>query len=373
MQLLMKQKLTLFFSLAILAISCKTETEVQPGTTALKVELPDTFSDLPVPADNPMTVEGVALGRMLFYEKRLSSNNTISCGSCHQQKFAFADNNPVSLGADGMPGTRSTMSLANVAWFKNLMWDGRDATLENQAKGPIQNPVEMHQSLVTAVNKLQNTQTYPPLFQQVFGSKTITEENLLKAIAQFERTLISADSKYDQYMLGQAQFNQDEEDGRRLFLTHPNADPAQGRVVRGGNCGDCHGGSLLARQLIVNNGLDADPADKGLGGVNENSFDNGKFKVVTLRNIALTAPYMHDGRFKSLEEVLDHYNEHVKKNSPNLAPDMTSSNIPGTNQQLGLTADEKRKIVAFLKTLTDEKFVTDARFSDPFAETGMVK
>ena len=332
---------------------------------------------MPVPADNPMTVEGVELGRMLFYEKRLSADNSISCGSCHQQKFAFTDGRAVSIGVNGTAGKRSTMSLANIGYFDNLMWDGRDTTLEKQARGPMENPVEMHQSLIRSVNKLQNTQTYPPLFLKVFGSKTITEENIFKALAQFQRTLISGNSRYDQFEFQNKTrvFTQEEFDGKNLYFKHAVADPYNpSRSQTGANCFECHGGKPLAnKRMFANNGLDTEFADKGLGGITGKSTDKGRFKVPTLRNIALTAPYMHDGRFKTLEEVLDHYNEHVKKNSENLSEEMKHGNIYGPDQQLGLTEKEKKEIIAFLHTLTDEEFINDPRFSDPFEKTGMVK
>ncbi|KAA9333593.1 cytochrome-c peroxidase [Adhaeribacter soli] len=372
----MKQKITLLFSLAFFVFACEKETETAPGTTPYQIELPPRFKTMPVPADNPMTVEGVELGRMLFYEKRLSADNTISCGTCHQQKLAFTDGRDISFGVNGKAGTRSSMSLANVGYFETLMWDGRDTTLEKQAKGPIENPVEMHQSLLRAVNKLQNTQTYPPLFLKAFGSKIITEENVLKALAQFQRTLISGNSRFDQFEKQNKTnaLTQSELNGKRLFFQHPNADPFDGPVIRGGNCGDCHAGDLLApKRMLANNGLDVEFKDNGFGDITGSPFDQGKFKVPSLRNIALTAPYMHDGRFKTLEEVLNHYNDHVKKNSPNLASDMTASNEYGTNQQLGLTEQEKKDIIAFLHTLTDDTFINDPRFSDPFEKTGMVK
>ena len=388
----MKQKITLLFSLAFFVFACEKETETAPGPTPkpetetepetapdptpYQIQLPPRFKTMPVPADNPMTVEGVELGRMLFYEKRLSADNTISCGSCHQQKHAFTDGRAFSIGVNGAAGTRSSMSLANVGYFEALMWDGRDTTLEKQAKGPIENPVEMHQSLARTVTKLQNTETYPPLFLKAFGSKTITEEKVLKALAQFQRTLISGNSRFDQFEKQNKTnaLTQSELNGKRLFFQHPNADPFNGPVIRGGNCGDCHAGDLLApKRMLANNGLDVQFNDNGFGDVTGSPFDRGKFKVPTLRNIALTAPYMHDGRFNTLEEVLNHYNDHVKKNSPNLASDMTASNNYGPNQQLGLTEQEKKDIIAFLHSLTDEEFIRDPRFSDPFEKTGMVK
>ncbi|HSI89917.1 MAG TPA: cytochrome c peroxidase, partial [Adhaeribacter sp.] len=295
--------------------------------------------------------------------------NTMSCGTCHQQKHAFTDGQAVIAGVDGINGTRSTMALINLAWDKNLMWDGKFKSLEDQVKGPIENPVEMHQTMARGVNKLQNTETYPKLFQRVFGSKIITEENIMKAIAQFERTLISGNSKYDQYLMGKYVFTPEEEAGRQLFFD-PHLRPGTSRSA---NCFDCHGGFNLSRNTLANNGLDSEFKDPGLGGVTGKSTDMGKFKAPTLRNIELTAPYMHDGRFATLEDVLNHYNTGVKKDSPNLHIEMLFSNTGNPQHQLDLTQTEITQVIAFLKTLTDHEFVTNPAFSDPFQQTGPVK
>lgn len=373
----MKQRFALFIALSVLLFSCETDVEA-PETTPYTFNEIGTFAQPQIPQDNPTTVEGVNLGRMLFYEKKLSADNSISCGTCHQQKFAFTDGDQaLSTGVGGAIGKRNTMAIINLAWEKNFMWNGVAQTLEEQAHLPMENPIEMHQDLNRAVNKLQNTGTYPPLFLKAFGSKEITKENVLKALAQFERTLVSVNSRYDKWVASEKDirfrtgFTPDETEGFKLFFQHPNAnevfDPSQ-TIFRGGNCGDCHSGDQFTNRKFANNGLDLETTDPGMGEVTGKATDNGKFKVPTLRNISLTAPYMHDGRFKTLEEVLDHYNDHVKLQSPNIAPDMFATNNFGTNQPLGLTATEKRQIVAFLKTLTDEGFVTDERFSDPFAK-----
>lgn len=368
----MKLRILSFFALVAFAVtSCDSEPEVNPGTTPLTIAPPGLMQvyEVQSPEDNPLTVEGVELGRMLFYEKRLSANNTMSCGTCHQQKHAFTDGLALSPGVDGLPGTRNTMSLTNVGWDKNLMWDGKFNTLEEQIKGPVENPVEMHQSFIRGVNKLQNTDTYPKLFQKAFGSKIITEENISKALAQFERTLISGNSKYDQYKMGKATLTPDELAGEQLFFD-PHTMPGTSRSA---NCFDCHGGPNFSRKLMANNGLDREFNDPGLGGVTGKATDMGKFKAPTLRNIELTAPYMHDGRFTTLEEVMNHYNSGVKKDSPNLHIEMMFSNTGNPAHQLDLTEPEVKQVIAFLKTLTDHDFVTNPAFSDPFAQTGPVK
>ncbi|MBT2557818.1 cytochrome-c peroxidase [Hymenobacter sp. ISL-91] len=315
------------------------------------------------PADNPLTEEGVELGRHLFYEKALSIDNTVSCGSCHQQSKAFTDGLARAEGVGGTRHGRSAMPLQNLLWEPRLTWDGAHTSLEQQARVPIENPLEMHQPLAAGVTRLQQLGKYPALFGKAFGTSTVTEERVLKALAQFQRTLISGNSRFDRYNRGdQDLLTADEVRGMELFSIHPN-----GRL-RGGNCGDCHTGTLQTDRNFRNNGLDATfGPDRGLGALTGRPTDNGKFRVVSLRNIALTAPYMHDGRLATLEDVLDHYNEHVQFNSPNLDPLMlnTTNDPLQISPNLELTAQEKRQIVAFLKTLTDEEFVKDPRFAEP--------
>ena len=331
--------------------------------TVYVLDVPGNYPALPAqPADNPLTVQGVALGRRLFYDKALSVDNSIACASCHRQELAFTDGRAHALGVNGGTTPRSAMSLANLAWESRLTWDGAAATLENQARVPLENPVEMHQPLSAGVARLQAGGTYPALFRQAFGSSTVTETNLLKALAQFERTLVSGNSRYDQFRRGnRTALSAYEQQGLVLFSTHPNGS------LRGGNCGDCHSGDLQTNQTFSNNGLDATPADLGRGAQTGLATDNGKFRVPSLRNIGLTAPYMHDGRFATLEAVVDHYNEHVAFNSPNIDPLLLNTTNDPTQRSftLDLTADEKAKIGAFLRTLTDTTFTHDPRFARP--------
>jgi cytochrome c peroxidase len=339
---------------------------VLPAPTPYTLVVPAGFPTPVIPADNPLTNEGVALGRMLFYETKLSSNNTMSCGSCHQQNKAFTDGLAKAVGVDGIANPRGTMSLANVMWSNTLTWDGAFPTLDAQAHKPIENPIEMHQSLATGVAKLQNTTTYPPLFQAAFGTKTITSDLLLKALTQFERTLISGNSRYDKFRITQQGLSADELAGFNLYKTHITP-----RRVRGAECFHCHSEPLTSSNFAAqffNNGLDITFADAGRGIVTGLPTDNGKFVAPTLRNITLTAPYMHDGRFTTLEQVLDHYSDHVQMNSPGLDVNLIQGiNDPIFNPgRMGLTATEKRQVIAFLKTLTDSTFITDKRFSDPF-------
>ncbi|SEU07651.1 cytochrome-c peroxidase [Hymenobacter actinosclerus] len=318
---------------------------------------------LPQPADNPLTVEGIELGRHLFYEKALSLDNSKSCGSCHQQSKAFTDGLARAEGVGGTRHARSAMPLQNLLWEPRLTWDGAHTSLEQQARVPIENPLELHQPLTAGVTRLQKLAKYPDLFGKAFGTSRITEERVLKALAQFERTLVSGNSRFDRYNRGdQDILTPDEVRGMELFSIHPN-----GRI-RGGNCSDCHGGTLQTDRNFRNNGISSSfGADLGLGGLTGKSTDNGKFRVPSLRNIALTAPYMHDGRLATLEDVLDHYNEHVQFSSPNLDPLMlnTTNDPLQISPNLELTAQEKRQIIAFLHTLTDEDFVKDPRFAAP--------
>ncbi len=313
-----------------------------------------------VPDDNPTTKQGVYLGRMLFYEKLLSANNTISCATCHQQQKAFTDGKALSAGVDGVPTTRSAMSLTNLLWSRKFFWDGRAESLEAQANFPLTNPHEMGQSLDVSSIKLSKTNNYPQLFKLVYGNESITGDRIVKAIAQFERTLISCNSRYDKYLRGEYKPTDEELKGLALFTSGPN--PEKG--IRGGNCAHCHGGVKNYMELFHNNGLDSIPKDIGIEALTHLEADKGRFKAPTLRNIALTAPYMHDGRFKTLDEVLDHYSEHVIF-SPYVSTFLRGESNDINGKHLNLRADEKKAIIAFLQILTDSTFITDKRFADP--------
>jgi len=361
----------LLASLGLSLGSCKKDKEeaidpVVAAPTPYVLTVPAGFPTPVIPADNPLTNEGVALGRMLFYETKLSSTGTMSCGSCHQQNKAFTDGLAKAVGVDGIANPRGTMSLANVMWSTTLTWDGAFPTLEAQALKPIENPIELHQPLTVGVGKLQKSSTYPPLFEAAFGTRTITNDLVLKALTQFERTLISGNSRFDKFTKTQQGLTADELAGLKLYTTHISP-----RIIRGAECFHCHtlplASSNFAAQFF-NNGLDLTFSDPGRGGVTRLPSDNGKFIAPTLRNITLTAPYMHDGRFTTLEQVLDHYSDHVQMASPGLDVNLIQGiNDPIFNPgHMGLTATEKRQVIAFLKTLTDSTFIADKRFSDPF-------
>lgn len=348
--------------------------DIPYNPTPYTIKKPDHFPQIPVPADNPMTVEGVQLGRRLFYDPMLSADSTISCSTCHLPQGSFTDNKAVSKGIDGIAGRRSAMSLLNIAYATNgLFWDGRSMSLEDQALRPVEDPIEMHHTWANVIDQIQAHPVYPELFRKAFGVENnceITKELAAKAIAQFERILISSGkSKYDEYVLGNLDALDDKElDGKLMFFD-------EGQVVNlpDAQCFHCHGGITLTGNNYFNNGLDSvasldDFVDKGRGEVSGNRTDNGKFRAPTLRNIALTAPYMHDGRFNTLEEVLEHYNGNGKGVS-NEDPFVRQIGFPiGGNvfNYSGLTNYQKQAVVKFLKTLTDTTFINNPDIQNPF-------
>ncbi len=342
----------------------KTESEIEPidKTPEKSYSFPSYFGVPLIPKDvAPLQEDVVELGRKLFYDPILSSDTTVSCASCHKQEFAFSDNKVFSNGVNGRRTSRNSMSITNQAWQTSFFWDGRAASLEQQTIFPIENINEMNLPIEEALTRLNNSSLYDSLFFKVFKIDSIEKTHLATAIAHFERTLISEDSKFDQYLKKEYQLSEKEERGRVLFFTHP--EPG---VVRGANCGDCHASPQLMVQEFHNNGLDKYLLDKGRGDISGNSNDNGKFKTPSLRNIGYTAPYMHDGRFQTLREVLDHYNEHIVFDSPNLDPQIIAGSNNCNGCPLGLTEQEKEDLLAFIKLLDDEEFINNVDFSNPF-------
>ncbi len=307
------------------------------------------------PADNPVTDHGATLGRVLFYDTRLSANNSVSCGSCHVQKNAFVDPNRFSKGFEGKRTDRHAMSLADLRYSLRgrFFWDERAGSLEEAVLVPIRSRVEMGQDPTRLAEVLARDEHYPELFRKAFGDGAITPERTAKALAQFLRSMVSCQSKYDEgrAKAGSARddfanFTVQENRGKALFLS---------------NCAVCHLPGQDAHFSLIapaNNGLDADPksTDGGVGDITLDGRQIGLFKSPSLRNVEVTAPYMHDGRFDTLEKVIDHYGKGVQPH-PNLDPRM---------HRLHFTESEKAALVAFLKTLTDDKFLTDPKFSDPF-------
>ncbi len=322
--------------------------EIAAGAKPYVLTISAFFPVPALPKDNPLTEEGVELGRRLFSDPLLSVNNAQSCASCHQAASGFSENKAVSIGAEGKTGKRNVMPLMNLAWKSAFFWDGRAASLREQVLQPIQNPIEMHETLIHIVSKLQRGRgqtTYPVLFEKAFGTREVTAERIARALEQFLLTQVSHDSKLDRVLRGEAKLTEQEQRGFELF--HTEYDPR--REQFGADCFHCHGGPLFQSQAFANNGLDAEFRDPGRYEVTKMEGDRGKFAVPSLRNVEVTGPYMHDGRFKTLEEVIEHYSRAVKRSAtldPNLAkhPD---GGVP-------LSGADKQALIAFLKTLTDE-------------------
>ena len=335
------------------------------------------------PSTNPVTDMGATLGRVLFYDVNLSANNTISCASCHQQSAGFADNARFSTGLNGQQTRRNTMSLVNSRYYQSgrFGWDERAATLEAFALLPVQDHVEMGMELGALEAKLQQLDYYPVLFRNAFGSETVTASGVAKALAQYVRSIVSYNSKYDEGMrqAGYPHFEDEEPP-----LPNFSAEETLGKDIFFSNtdheahCFYCHstpamiapgnGNVNLEDDFAKNNGLELVYADNGKGEVTGISGDMAKFKVPSLRNIALTAPYMHDGRFQTLEEVIDHYSDGVQQHPSLHFRLSTVDDGPqgGVPRKQNFTDAEKEALIAFLNTLTDATVVTDPKFSNPF-------
>lgn len=337
--------------------SCSNESVENYAPTPNSLDIPKIFSDniiAPViPFDNPQTIEGVALGKKLFFDPILSGDNTLACADCHAPKNSFTDTSRFSDGIDGSLGNRNSMPLFNLAWNydEKFFWDGKSFSLEHQALLPVVDPKEMKDTWANVTQKLQQHNEYPELFVKAFGTPNIDSTLVTKAIAQFERSLISANSKFDKFLLGEVQLTSEEQNGFDVFM-----DEARG------DCFHCHGSDknpLWTDNAFHNNGLEETFSDLGLGAVTGDPADHGKFKTPSLRNLEFTAPYMHDGRFNTLEEVIEHYSEGLK-NSPTIDPLMKKVVQGG----VGLTEKDKADLKAFLLTLSDYEFTNNPRFSN---------
>ena len=328
-----------------------------PAATAYPWQTPRGFVQPTFPPDNPMTIEGVMLGRRLFYDKRLSDDNTQSCASCHLQDAGFSDPERFSTGIDGIQGSRNAMALVNLAWQDFLFWDGRENSLESQAIQPVIDPIEMHTTWPEVEAKLRADPLYPALFKKAFGSDQISQDRITKALAQFERSLVSANSKFDRWFRGEETFTAQELEGYTLFNSER------------GDCFHCHGDlntgltfGAFGNVQFSNNGLDSTLVPgSGYERVTGNPADRAKFKIPTLRNVEYTAPFMHDGRFATLRQVIEHYNFGGHP-SATLDPNMKAAGI-GRNWSL----EEKDALLAFMLTLSDPVFLTDTSFADPEA------
>lgn len=361
----MKLRITTIITLILVISACNPDDDGgdcpdNQAPTPLQLSYPAHFNFINppvIPVDNPLTVEGVALGKKLFFEKKLSRDNSISCGTCHNPSNAFNDKGVAfSQGVDGTLGIRNAMPLFNLAWVsattQRFNWHGSAGTLEEQAFGPVRDSREMKESWPNVVQKLQNDNDYPPLFEAAFQTPVIDSNLVVKAIAQFERTLISGETRVDKYVLeefaaidqpGDNFLTAQEERGFELFQEETK-----------GDCFHCHGNPfnpLWTSNKFLNNGLDAQP-DSGLAEITKDPNDVGKFKTPSLRNLVFTAPYMHDGRFQTLSEVIDFYNDSVQ-----LSPTLDANQKPRN-----LDASEKAALIAFLRALTDSSFVNNPDF-----------
>ena len=354
----------LFVILALVVVSCR-----KPVDSPVIITLDESpyvldygaFPAPELPTDNPMTIQGVKLGKMLFFEKMMSRDGTLSCAGCHRQSDGFSDSLRFSIGVEMLPGKRQAMPIFNMAWHNNeFFWDGRAHLLRDQSLLPIQDGLEMNETLENVIAKLSATQKYKDQFSRAFGSEEITSLKMSLAMEQFMLSIVSNDSKYDRYLAGTVELTESEERGRILFETEYNEFfPDQS----GADCVHCHGGINFLNNQYMNNGLDSDVdmVDIGREEVTGNSEDKGKFKVPTLRNIAVTAPYMHDGRFQTLEEVIQHYNSELQASST-IDPALEST----MNTGLLLTEQDISDLVDFLGTLTDDTFRNNEEYYTPF-------
>lgn len=339
----------LFFTTFVL-ISCTGDEVIEPlpKDEAYRLNKPSGFPEITFDiTGNPVTVNGVALGKKLFYEGKLSRNNTISCGFCHIQEYAFTHHgHTVSHGIDDRLGMRNAPPIQNMAFLKNYTWDGVSHNLDERSLVPITTDFEMDSSLPEAVAKLNADANYKKMFKAAFGDENITGEKILKAISQFMVTMISADSKYDRMKKGTAVFTAEENHGMALFQN---------------KCAACHSGDLFTDESYRNTGMYYNQQfdDRGRYRVTLDWNDNMKFRVPSLRNVEYTAPYMHDGRLYSLEAVMNFYSENVE-NQPNLDPLLKQNGHIG----IPMTASEKHNIITFLKTLSDKNFITNPKFAE---------
>lgn len=318
------------------------------NTTLRSIDIPKKW---PKPvynfSKNPVTQEGFELGRKLFYDPILSRDNTISCASCHLQYTGFTHvDHAVSHGIEGRKGTRNSPVLINLAWNTSFHWDGGVNNLETQGINPIQHPAEMDNSLEEVLKRLSNSEHYPQLFQKAFGNSEITTSSLMKALTQFTVSLLSSNSKFDQVMRKEkgVHFTKQEKNGLKLFRTH---------------CAACHTEPLFTNSFFASNGLPVDSLlnDVGRYGITHLGKDSLQFKIPTLRNIEFTFPYMHDGRYKKLKDVINYYSDGIDQNARYLDQRL--------KKPLHFSEHEKKDLFAFLLTLTDRTFLYDKQFSYP--------
>lgn len=335
--------LSAVFVLLILVVSCKKEEIVLEPVETLTFYQPSNFPAPAYPlAQNPISIEKFKLGRELFYSEILSLDNTISCASCHAQTHGFADHNiPFSIGVGGLSGERNAPPIFNMAWLPYFMWDGGVNHLEIFSLAPITNPLEMNETMENVINKLNASSYWKSRFNTAFGTTVITDQKLFLALTQYMLMIVSDQAKYDKVKRGTATFTAQEQAGYDLFLQ---------------KCASCHTEPLFTSNAFKNNGLDLVSADLGRAKITQMESDKGKFKVPTLRNILLTYPYMHDGRFFTIDQVLEHYNSGVQAH-PNLDASLQGG-IP-------LSATDKTNLKRFFETLTDYELMDNKLIAEP--------
>ena len=326
----------------------------------------DTSESDNTPADNPITDMGATLGRVLFYDTKLSANNAISCASCHKQSAAFADNERLSMGLNGELTRRNTMGLINARYYEPgaFMWDESAATLEQQVLMPIENHTEMGLKLADMEAKLRDVEYYQILFTRTFGSPDVTSDRVAKALSQFVRSIVAIDSKFDRGLIETGTMGEEDTPPLPNFTAQENL--GMDIFINRATCIYCHGTAQNVNDEAKNNGLSLNYQDKGKGEITGKQQDMAEFKVPSLRNIAQTAPYMHDGRFETLMDVVNHYSDNVQRHE-NLNFRLTTDEKRGGEVlRLNLSQVEKEALVAFLHTLTDESVLKAEKYSDPF-------
>jgi cytochrome c peroxidase len=336
---------------ALLLVGCSDNDKSEEYTNlSLTVDIPSNFPAMAYDiSENPPTEKGFELGKKLFYDGRLASDNLVSCGFCHLQEYAFTHHgHTVSHGVNNLVGTRNAPPIQNLAYQTTFMWDGATSHLDLQPIIPLTSPIEMNGNLNAILDMMRNDVVYKKLFSQAFTDGAITTENMLKALSQFMVMMTSSNSKFDKYR-------------RNESLGTLTANELAGYATFNAKCASCHATDLMTDDSFRNNGLAINPRvnDVGRYKVTENVADYYKFRVPSLRNVEKTAPYMHDGRFGNLESVLDHYSAGVS-DSPTLDPLLKSDSSLG----IPLTSLEKEQLIAFLKTLTDNQYLADTRFSE---------
>jgi cytochrome c peroxidase len=348
--------------------SAKNNKTYQPILVDPKDIFPAEFGMPPLPKDNPFTEEGIYLGRMLFYDPILSFDSSISCGSCHQQEFAFAEPRQFSKGIYGLMSHRNAPSLFNMAYSRKFFWDARVNTLRDLIFEPIQAHNEMAMTLPLLNERLKKVERYKDYFNKAFNS----EPNLIDmslALEQFLLSIVSNGSRFNKFFPGDNPQVMNQSELRGAFAFNGLVDFDANGKTKGADCFHCHGGELAQQQNpvmggIANNGLDPVVTDKGFGAITNRDQDFGTFKTPSLLNIALTAPYMHDGRFNTLEEVIEHYSSGIRYENPSIHAQLAAHG----GLQMNLSETQKADLVAYLKSMTDLEFIKNPKYSNPFVK-----